>query len=76
MSEEQANFENNIDRLQKIVEQLESGELDLEKGVALYREGLGLAASCRRQLDEARLAVSQVAPGGLEPFDAGSGEEN
>lgn len=76
MSAKEMNFENNIERLRKIVEQLESGELPLEKGVALYKEGVGLAGACRAQLDKARLTVSQVAPDGLAPFDAAASEEN
>ncbi|MBI4961525.1 MAG: exodeoxyribonuclease VII small subunit [Desulfovibrio sp.] len=76
MSAKQASFEKNLERLQQIVEQLESGELPLEKGVTLYKEGLSLATSCRTQLDQARLTVSQVTPEGLKPFDADASEEN
>jgi len=76
MSAKQASFEKNLERLQQIVEQLESGELPLEKGVALYKEGLSLATSCRTQLDEARLTVTQVTPEGLKPFEAEPSEEN
>jgi exodeoxyribonuclease VII small subunit len=76
MSAKQASFEKNLERLQQIVEQLESGELPLEKGVTLYKEGLLLATSCRTQLDKARLTVSQVTPEGLKPFDVDPSEEN
>jgi len=75
MSAKQESFEKSLERLQKIVDQLESGELPLEKGVSLYKEGLGLAGSCRKQLDDARLAVSKVTPEGLVPFDANISEE-
>ena len=75
MSEKKDSFENNLERLQNLVDRLESGELALEQGVALYKEGLALSASCRKQLDEARLAVSQVTPEGLAPFDADASEE-
>lgn len=75
MNDKQNSFENNLERLQKIVDQLESGELALEQGVSLYKEGLALTASCRKQLDEARLSVSQVTPEGLVPFDANASEE-
>jgi exodeoxyribonuclease VII small subunit len=76
MSAKQASFEKNLERLQQIVEQLESGELPLEKGVTLYKEGLSLATSCRTQLDQARLTVTQVTPEGLKPFEAEPREEN
>lgn len=76
MSAKQASFEKNLERLQQIVERLESGELPLEKGVTLYKEGLSLASSCRKQLGDAKLTVSQATPEGLKPFDAEPSEEN
>jgi len=76
MSARKDSFEKNMDRLQQIVDQLESGELALEKGVALYKEGQTLAGACRKQLSEARLVVSQVTPDGLSPFNTDSIEEN
>ena len=69
MSAKQAGFEKNLERLRQIVEQLESGELPLEKGVSLYREGLLLTAACRKQLDKAKVVVSQVGAEGLAPFE-------
>ena len=68
-------FEKNIERLRKIVEEMESNELPLERGVALYKEGLTLSAVCRGQLEKARLVVSQVTAEGVAPFDAPSEEE-
>lgn len=74
MSAKTQSFEKNIERLQQIVSQLESGELPLEKGVALYKEGQLLAASCREQLEAARLAVTTMTPEGLAPFEADTEE--
>ncbi|WP_243366475.1 exodeoxyribonuclease VII small subunit [Fundidesulfovibrio soli] len=76
MSVDKNSFENNIERLQRIVEQLESGEPALEKGVDLYKEGMALAAACRKQLDKARLTVNKVTPEGIVPFTPADGEEN
>ncbi len=75
MSARKENFEKNIERLQYIVEQLETGGLPLDKGVALYKEGQALAASCRKQLEQTRLAVSVAGPDGPAPFAPDSGEE-
>lgn len=47
-------FEKKLARLQEIVAALESGDLPLEKGMALYKEGAGCARYCRQQLDKAR----------------------
>ena len=35
-------FEESLKKLEKIVEQLESGEIDLEKSVELYEDGMKL----------------------------------
>ena len=56
--EKKPDFEKQIQRLQKIVESLEQGTLPLEKGVDLYKEGLALAASCKKKLVEARHSVT------------------
>lgn len=47
-------FEKKLARLQEIVGALESGDLPLEKGMALYKEGATCARYCRQQLDKAR----------------------
>jgi exodeoxyribonuclease VII small subunit len=46
-------FEECIQRLEKIVHELEQGEVPLEKSLALFQEGIELSASCRKELDEA-----------------------
>lgn len=71
-------FEKQMERLQKIVEELERGDLALEKSVLLYKEGRVLAEGCRDQLEKARLAVSVRGDAGLSEFPdtADSGKEN
>ncbi len=56
----ESNFENEMERLKQVVGKLESGELSLEESVALYREGVGLARSCRKRLAEARHEIEQL----------------
>ncbi|MGH9451390.1 MAG: exodeoxyribonuclease VII small subunit [Terriglobia bacterium] len=46
-------FENNLDRLTVIVEQMESVEIPLEKALQLYEEGMKLSTVCEKQLEEA-----------------------
>lgn len=55
-----SNFESELERLKLVVGKLESGELPLEESVALYREGVGLARSCRKRLAEARHEIEQL----------------
>ncbi|MBR3282988.1 MAG: exodeoxyribonuclease VII small subunit [Ruminococcus sp.] len=58
-------FEDNLSKLSTIVSELERGDIPLEKAVELYGDGLKLSAECRRQLDEARLKITEV--NGSEP---------
>lgn len=46
-------FEDCLQRLEKIVEELEKGEVPLEKALALFEEGMQLSNSCRKELDDA-----------------------
>ncbi|MBU1247503.1 MAG: exodeoxyribonuclease VII small subunit [Proteobacteria bacterium] len=62
-------FEDRLERLSTIVNDLEDGELPLEEGVALYKEGLALAKSCSAQLEAARNEVKVVSEEGLVDLD-------
>ncbi len=67
-------IEDALAKLEGIAAQLERGDLSLEDAMKLFEEGLELAASTKRELDEARLRIDRVveqAKGTLciEPFD-------
>lgn len=63
-------FESRLERLKSIVDKLERGDLPLEDGVALYKEGLELAKSCGKQLETARHEVKIVSEGLVKEFEA------
>jgi exodeoxyribonuclease VII small subunit len=46
-------FEDCLQRLEQIVDELEKGNVPLEQALKLFEEGLQLSSSCRRELDEA-----------------------
>ena len=50
-------FESAIKRLEEIVAQLESGDLQLEKSLELFEEGIKLSRFCHTKLDEAERKV-------------------
>ena len=56
---ESANFEENMKKLSTIVSELEKGDVPLEKAVELYGEGVKLSAVCKKQLDEARIVITE-----------------
>lgn len=61
-------FEDAMARLQEIVTALEDGQLPLEKGIALYKEGATCARFCREQLEKARHEISVWQEGEATPF--------
>ncbi|QJB55271.1 exodeoxyribonuclease VII small subunit [Pseudodesulfovibrio sp. zrk46] len=63
-------FESRLERLKSIVDKLERGDLPLEEGVALYKEGLELAKACGKQLEGARHEVKIVSEGLIKEFEA------
>lgn len=56
---ESANFEENMRKLGTIVSELEKGDVPLEKAVELYGEGVELSAICKKQLDDARIIITE-----------------
>ena len=57
--EQNASFEENLKTLSGIVAELEKGDIPLEKAVELYGEGVKLSAVCRKQLDEAKIKITE-----------------
>jgi len=50
-------FEEALTRLERIVDELESGEQDLDMSLVLFQEGIGLARLCSKKLDEAEAKI-------------------
>ncbi|TDJ27943.1 MAG: exodeoxyribonuclease VII small subunit [Gammaproteobacteria bacterium] len=53
-------FEKSLNQLEKIVSQMESGELGLEESLAQFEKGITLARSCQDTLAKAELRVEQL----------------
>ncbi len=70
MAKKNMAFEEQLKRLQTIVEELERGELPLERSVELYKEGLALSGECRTRLEKARNEITILNDGVVHPFDA------
>ena len=60
MAKQKANFESSLSTLERIVAQLESGDLPLERALELFEEGVGLAGQCQSQLQEAERKVEML----------------
>ena len=53
-------FEECLQRLEKIVQQLEQGEVSLEKSLTLFEEGMQLSSDCRKELEQAEGKVEML----------------
>lgn len=69
-------FEQAFSELESLVQEMESGEPELERALALFERGMQLAAHCNDRLDKAELRLRQLAPNaetadadGLVPFE-------
>ena len=54
------NFEKAIKDLEKIVEDLESGELSLEQSLKTFEKGIKLTRQCQGELEKAELKVKKL----------------
>jgi len=60
MTKEKQSFEDDVKKLQKIVEELSAGKLNLGESLKKYEEGIKLAESCSRVLQEAERKVESL----------------
>jgi exodeoxyribonuclease VII small subunit len=60
-------FEEQLAELEKIVEQLEQGELTLEQSVSLFERGVHLSNACKAQLSSAESRIQVL----LDPEQKG-----
>ena len=58
--EKDLTFEENLKKLENIVDQLESGEIDLEKSVELYEKGMVLKNNCDEKLKKVELQIKKI----------------
>jgi exodeoxyribonuclease VII small subunit len=62
MARKKFKFEDGISRLEEIVEKLENDEVELEKAIALFEEGMGISQTCMKILDEAQQKIEFLIP--------------
>ena len=53
-------FEKALEQLEEIVDNLESGNVDLEKSIENYTRGSLLRSHCQAKLDEAVLKLEEI----------------
>jgi exodeoxyribonuclease VII small subunit len=55
-----ASFETSLDELEKVVKELESGDLPLDRSLELFSRGMQLSDACRTQLEDAETRVEML----------------
>ncbi len=56
-------IEDALTKLDDILTKLESGELSLAESVSIYEEGMNLAATCKKILEEAEQKIESLGAG-------------
>lgn len=69
--EKELSFEEKINNLEKIVKELENGDVALDDAINKFNEAIKLANSCNKTLEEATKTVNKVLnkEGNLEDFE-------
>ncbi|KRF12091.1 exodeoxyribonuclease VII small subunit [Paenibacillus alginolyticus] len=62
-SETEVSFELAIEQLERIVAQLESGDVPLEKAIELYQEGVRLSHLCGVKLEQVEKKIEMLVEG-------------
>ena len=77
MNNNSQNFETSLEELERIVRELERGDLPLEKSLELFEQGVKLSRACQERLNEAERRIeiltrdNQGRPT-IRPFDVES----
>jgi len=60
---DELSFEDALQRLEAIVQQLERGDVPLDRSITLYAEGDRLRAQCQKRLEAAQARIEQIVGG-------------
>ncbi|MCL0045392.1 exodeoxyribonuclease VII small subunit [Nitrospinaceae bacterium] len=56
-------FEQAMTRLENIVEELERGDLDIDKSLEIFEEGIKMSRLCSKKLNEAEAKIEKLSKG-------------
>ena len=75
MSDKKMSFEESLNRLDKIVQDMESGDMELDAMISAFEEGQRLVKSCSKKLNEVEKKIEKVVKGAdgeiaTEPFES------
>ena len=75
MSDNTQTFESSLEELERIVRELERGDLPLEKSLELFEQGVKLSRACQERLSEAERRIEVLTRDNhgrpaIRPFEA------
>ena len=53
-------FEKSLNELEKIVEELQNGDISLDESIKLFEKGIELSKDCRQTLENARQKITSL----------------
>ena len=56
-------FEKAMTRLENIVDELERGDLDIDKSLEIFEEGIKMSRLCSKKLNEAEARIEKLSKG-------------
>ena len=60
----QVKFEENLKKLETIVDGMESGQMNLDAMIKAFEDGRKLVTQCRKDLESVQLRIEKVTKGG------------
>ncbi|MDP2925218.1 MAG: exodeoxyribonuclease VII small subunit [Nanoarchaeota archaeon] len=60
MTQKEVSFEENLEKLKKIVDGLESGDIPLKVSMNKFKEGTEIIKQCHKELEEAELKIDTL----------------
>jgi exodeoxyribonuclease VII small subunit len=67
---DEPSYEDAVDRIEELIDAIESGEIGLDESLKAFEEGMGLIKTCRARLEKAEQRVSEL----LAEEDGGGGD--
>jgi len=56
-------FEKAMTRLENIIEELERGDLDIDKSLEIFEEGIKMSRLCSKKLNDAEAKIEKLSKG-------------
>ena len=63
--EQQQSYEKALERLEQVIDELDTGELPLEASIQLFQDGLEMIKICQAKLNDAEGKIRQLTDNGF-----------